>query len=126
MSTDSGQRLWAARGATVARNDADAIVAGTEELMLELMKRNELEPARMVSCLFTVTSDLNAEFPAVAARKIGLDTVPLLCAREVDVPGSMKGVIRVMVHFYGPANHAPAHTYLGETQKLRADLESAQ
>jgi chorismate mutase len=126
MSTDSGQRLWAVRGATVARNDADAIVARTEELMLELMKRNELEPARMVSCLFTVTSDLNAEFPAVAARKIGLDTVPLLCAREVDVPGSMKGVIRVMVHFYGPANHAPAHTYLGETQKLRADLESAQ
>ena len=125
MSADQ-ERLWAVRGATVARNDAMAIVAATEELMRELMSRNELDPERMVSCLFTVTSDLNAEFPAVAARKVGLDSVPLLCAREVDVPGAMKGVIRVMVHFYGPAELKPTHTYLGETQKLRSDLESAQ
>ena len=110
----------------MARNDAMAIVAATEELMRELMSRNELDPERMVSCLFTVTSDLNAEFPAVAARKVGLDSVPLLCAREVDVPGAMKCVIRVMVHFYGPAELKPTHTNLGETQKLRSDLESAQ
>jgi chorismate mutase len=126
MSADHGQRLWAVRGAAAARNDADAIVAATEELMRELMKRNELGPEQMVSCLFTVTSDLNAEFPAVAARQVGLDSVPLLCAREVDVPGAMKGVIRVMVHFYGPGDHKPTHTYLGETQRLRSDLESAQ
>jgi chorismate mutase len=126
MNADQADRLWAVRGATVARNDAAAIVSATEELMRELMSRNDLDPDRMVSCLFTVTSDLNAEFPAVAARKVGLESVPLLCAREVDVPGAMKGVIRVMVHFYGPANLHPTHTYLGETQKLRSDLESAQ
>jgi chorismate mutase len=126
MSVDQGDRLWAVRGATVSRNDSGTIVAATEELMRELMSRNELGAEKMVSCLFTVTSDLNAEFPAVAARKVGLDSVPLLCAREVDVPGAMKGVIRVMVHFYGPAELKPTHTYLGETQKLRSDLESAQ
>lgn len=126
MSTDRGDRLWAVRGATLARNDSAAIVSATEELMNELMSRNELDPERMVSCLFTVTSDLNAEFPAVAARQVGLESVPLLCAREVDVPGAMKGVIRVMVHYYAPAEHRPTHTYLGETQKLRSDLESAQ
>jgi chorismate mutase len=126
MSPDREQRLWAVRGATVARNDAHAIVGATEELMRELMQRNQLDPEQMVSCLFTVTSDLNAEFPAVAARRVGLDAVPLLCACEVDVPGAMKGVIRVMVHFYGPPDYEPAHTYLGDTQNLRADLTSAQ
>jgi len=79
-----------------------------------------------VSCLFTSTDDLNAEFPAVAARRLGLDQVPLLCNRELDVPGAMRGVIRVMVHYYGPEGHSPAHTYLGEAQQLRADLHSAQ
>ncbi len=126
MSVDQGDRLWAVRGATESRNNADAIVSATEELMRELMQRNDLAPERMVSCLFTVTEDLNAEFPAVAARRVGLDSVPLLCAREVDVPGAMKGVIRVMVHFYGPRDQRPTHTYLGHTQKLRDDLDSAQ
>ena len=80
----------------------------------------------MVSCLFTTTEDLDAEFPAVAARNLGLDAVPLLCCREIPVPGSMPRVIRVMLHFYAPAGHVPAHAYLGEAQKLRADLEAAQ
>ena len=75
-------RLWAVRGATRRRsNDPEKIVEATEELMRELMSRNELTPERMVSCIFTSTHDLNAEFPAVAARKIGLETVPLLCAQ---------------------------------------------
>ena len=56
----------------------------------------------MVSCLFTTTADLDAEFPAVAARQLGLDTVPLLCCREIPVPGSMERVIRVMLHYYAP------------------------
>ena len=59
--------------------------------MRELITRNELEPERMVSCIFTSTHDLNAEFPAAAARKLGLDSVPLLCAQEIDVPGAMPG-----------------------------------
>ncbi|MGH2963021.1 MAG: chorismate mutase, partial [Solirubrobacterales bacterium] len=98
----------------------------TEELMGELLGRNRLEPEALVSCIFTLTGDLDAEFPAVAARRVGLDSVPLLCAREVPVPGSMARVIRVLVHYYAAADHAPAHTYLGVTQELRSDLEAAQ
>jgi chorismate mutase len=120
-------RLWAVRGATkVGRNNPDAILAGTEELMRELMLRNDLSPDRMVSCIFTSTHDLNAEFPAVAARKVGLEGVPLLCAEEIDVPGAMVSVIRVLVHYYAPADHEPTHTYLGEAQELRDDLGAAQ
>ena len=121
------ERLYAVRGAIRAsRNDVNAILDATEELLRELISRNELQPERMVSCLFTATDDLNAEFPAVAARRLGLETVPLLCTQELDVPGAMRGVIRVMLHYYAPDDHSPAHTYLGDAQKLRADLHSAQ
>ena len=120
-------RLWAVRGATkVERNDPSQILSMTEELMRELLSRNELEPERIVSCIFTSTHNLNAEFPAVAARNLGLNNVPLLCAQEIDVPGSMPGVVRVLVHYYAPADHAPAHTYIGDAQALRTDLEAAQ
>jgi chorismate mutase len=120
-------RLWAVRGAAkVASNDQDAVLAATEELMRELIERNGLERERIVSCIFTSTHDLNAEFPAVAARELGLDAVPLLCAQEIDVPGAMRSVIRVLVHYYAPSGHEPAHTYLGEAQTLRSDLHAAQ
>jgi chorismate mutase len=122
-----GERLWAVRGAVQAEsNDVEAILDATEALIRELMSRNALEGEQMVSCVFTTTEDLNAEFPAVAARRLGLDAVPLLCARELDVPGAMRSVIRVLVHYYAPADHAPAHTYLGEAQALRSDLRAAQ
>lgn len=121
------QRLFAVRGAVqAAANEPAAITAATEELMRELIERNRLEPEAMVSCLFTTTDDLDAEFPATAARGLGLTSVPLLCCREIPVPGSMPRVIRVMLHFYAPAGHAPAHVYVGEAQKLRADLSAAQ
>ena len=121
------ERLYAVRGATtVPRNDVDAILDATEELLRELMARNALDGERMVSCLFTSTDDLNAEFPAVAARRLGLHHVPLLCTRELDVPGAMRSVIRVLLHYYAPEGHSPSHTYLGEAQNLRADLQSAQ
>jgi chorismate mutase len=120
-------RLWAVRGATKAEsNDAAVIVEATEELMRELISRNDLTPDTVVSCIFTCTHDLNAQFPAVAARNLGLDKVPLLCAQEVDVPGAMPSVIRTLVHYYGPADHTPAHAYLGEAQELRSDLKAAQ
>jgi chorismate mutase len=120
-------RLWAVRGATKSRsNNPETIVEATEELMRELIARNELTPERIVSCIFTSTHDLNAEFPAVAARNLGLNTVPLLCAQEVDVPGAMVSVIRALVHYYAPPDHTPAHTYLGEAQELRSDLKAAQ
>jgi chorismate mutase len=121
------QRLFAVRGAVQAEaNEAAAIRAASAELVGELIERNSLAPESMVSCVFTCTGDLDAEFPAVAARELGLDSVPLLCAREIDVPGSMPRVIRVMAHYYAPADHRPNHTYLGEAQNLRADLEAAQ
>jgi chorismate mutase len=120
-------RLWAVRGATKARsNDPEQIIRATEELVRELLARNELSPARLVSCIFTSTHDLNAEFPAVAARNLGLEEVPLLCAQEIDVPGSMPSVIRALVLYYAPPDHTPVHTYLGEAQKLRPDLRAAQ
>jgi chorismate mutase len=120
-------RLFAARGAVqAAANERDAILDATEELMRDLIDRNELDPGDMVSCIFTTTEDLDAEFPAAAARRIGLDAVPLMCSREIPVPGSMPRVIRVMLHFYAAPEHVTAHVYLGEAQKLRTDLEAAQ
>ncbi len=120
-------RLFAVRGASQAlANSAAAITSAAEELVAALIERNQLRPEAMISCLFTVTNDLDAEFPAVAARNLGLDSVPLLCAREIDVPGSMPRVIRVMIHYYAPPTHRPAHAYLGDTKRLRSDLEAAQ
>jgi chorismate mutase len=121
------QRLFALRGAnSVARNDADAILTATDVLLREMMARNALEPDAIVSCIFTLTDDLNAQFPAVAARALGFDRVPLLCAREVPVPGSLPRVIRVLVHYYAPEDHVARHVYLGEAKVLRSDLEAAQ
>ncbi len=121
------QRLFAVRGAVQAgANDADSILSATGELMRELIGRNELTPEGMVSCIFTATDDLDAEFPAVAARAAGLEAVPLLCCREIPVPGSMPRVIRAMVHYYAAAGHIPQHVYLGATQALRSDLHAAQ
>lgn len=121
------ERLFAVRGAVQAEaNTEQAILVATGDLMRELIGRNGLEPEAMVSCLFTTTDDLDAEFPAVAARDLGLTAVPLMCCREIPVPGSMPRVIRVMLHFYAPEGHEPEHVYVGEAQKLRTDLHAAQ
>jgi chorismate mutase len=121
------QRLFALRGAVQAEaNDREAILAATGELMRTLIERNSLEGDDMVSCIFTTTADLDAEFPAVAARQLGLNTVPLLCTREIPVPGSMERVIRVLLHYYAPEDVEPVHAYVGATQALRADLDAAQ
>jgi chorismate mutase len=121
------RRLFALRGAVQAEeNSRDAILAATAELMRTMIERNSLEADDMVSCIFTTTADLDAEFPAVAARQLGLDTVPLLCTREIPVPGSMERVIRVMLHYYADAEAKPVHVYVGATQALRADLNAAQ
>jgi len=121
------ERLYALRGAaSVEVNTAEAILAATEELMRELIARNELEIDQFVDCIFTTTADLNAEFPALAARRIGFERVPLLCTREIDVPGSLPMVIRVLAHYYAPSGHVARHVYLGEARSLRADLDAAQ
>ena len=120
-------RLFALRGATtVDANEPAAIFAATEELMRAIMERNAIVPADVVSCIFTMTDDLDAEFPAVAARGLGFQRVPLLCAREVPVPGALRGVIRVLIHYYADETHRATHVYLGEARTLRTDLESAQ
>ena len=120
-------RLYALRGATsVPANDRDAILAATDELMRAILERNGLAPEDLVSCIFTLTEDLDAEFPAVAAREMGLSAVPLLCAREVPVPGALPRVIRVLIHCYREAGHDAQHVYLGEAAALRLDLSGAQ
>ena len=120
-------RLYALRGATsVDRNESQAILGATEWLLREIMKRNDLHPSDVISCIFTLTEDLDAEFPAVAARNIGFSAVPLLCAREVPVPNSMPRIIRILMHYYAPDLHDPRHVYLGEARDLRLDLEGAQ
>ncbi|MGH2872977.1 MAG: chorismate mutase [Solirubrobacteraceae bacterium] len=120
-------RLFALRGAnSVEANEAGAILDGTTALIRELMDRNSLAPDSMVSCIFTVTDDLNAQFPAVAARALGMDRVPLLCAREVPVPGAMPRVVRLLLHYYASEDHSPRHVYLGAARALRSDLEAAQ
>lgn len=120
-------RLYALRGATsVDADERQAILDATEALMRELLQRNGLQAGDLVSCLFTLTQDLHAEFPAVAAREMGLSAVPLMCAQELAVEGAMPRIIRVMVHCYLPDGLEPQHVYLGEARRLRLDLEGAQ
>ncbi len=120
-------RLRALRGAiTVEANEAEEILDATRELVREVIERNDLSREDLVSCIFTCTEDLDAEFPAVAARRMGLDDVPLLCAREIGVPGALPRVIRLMVHCYAPVDAPARHVYLREAVALRRDLESAQ
>jgi chorismate mutase len=124
---EDNQRLFALRGAiSVGDNTEQAILTGTRELVEAIMERNELAPEQMVSCVFSATTDLNAQFPAVAARDLGLSRVPLLCTQEIEVPGALPRVIRVLLHYYAAAGHAPQHVYLREARSLRGDLEAAQ
>jgi chorismate mutase len=120
-------RLRALRGAiTVDANDRDAILDGTEELVRAVMERNSLAPDDIVSCIFTLTGDLDAAFPAEAARRLGLSSVPLLCAREIDVEGALPRVIRLMLHCYADDGAPLQHVYLRDAVSLRRDLEAAQ
>jgi len=119
-------RLFALRGAnSVEANDASSILSATDVLMRELMERNALAGEAMVSCIFTLTDDLDAEFPAVAARAIGFEDVALLCAREIPVPGSLPRCVRVLLHVEtSRARSEMRHAYLREAILLRQDLLS--
>jgi chorismate mutase len=120
-------KLKALRGATtVEDNVPEAILEATEELVRAVMERNSLDADRMVSCIFTCTEDLDAEFPAVAARRLGLDDVPLLCAQEIAVPGALPRVIRLLLHCYADEDARLQHVYLRDAVALRRDLEGAQ
>lgn len=88
------------RGATtVPANERAAILSGTRELLEEIVRLNGLEPADIASVWFTVTPDLDAEFPAFAAREIGWTDVPLICGREIPVPGALERCVRVLIHW---------------------------
>lgn len=108
----SPQRLWAVRGAiTLDEDTREQVVTRTQTLLKELLSRNAIDPADVVSVIFTATPDIHTEFPAAAARLMGLQGLPLLCARELDVDSALAVplCIRVLVHFYGEARPQPAY-----------------
>ncbi len=109
------------RGATqIAANTVQAMEEAVVELCQEIERRNEIGPKDIVWAIFTVTHDLDADFPARAARVAGWHEVPMICSREIPVPGSMPHVVRVLLHVDtpGPRNHV----YLRGAQALRPDL----
>jgi chorismate mutase len=114
----------AVRGAVqVTSNERGEILAGTAELVTEVMSRNELSTDDVISVIFTSTPDLTAEFPALAARKLGFQEVPLLCAAEIDVPGAMPHVVRLMMHIETIKPRAALqHVYLHGAAALRLDI----
>jgi len=123
MSTLPLPRLRGFRGATtVERNDAEEILAATDELVRVLVRANNLQPEDIVSALFTVTTDLTATFPARAARRLGWDQVAILHTTEIPVPGSLPRCIRVLVHAYSDLSQSEIkHCYLREATALRPD-----
>ncbi len=116
--------MRAARGAIrVPEDSADTLLGATERLLGTMVQRNDVETGDIVSVFFTVTDDLRSAFPAEAARRMGLGGVPLMCAQEIPVEGSMPGVVRILMHFHTPrAQSAVAHAYLDGAESLRDDL----
>ena len=114
----------AIRGAVqVDADEREAILEGTTELVSEVMTRNDLVPDDVISVIFTVTPDLTTEFPALAARKIGFQDVPLLCATEIPVPGALPRVVRLMMHVDTQRPRREIHhVYLRGAAALRLDI----
>ena len=120
------ERLRAIRGAiTVDGDSPDQVLSATTVLLDDMIARNALGTYDMVSLIFTVTDDIRSQFPAVAAREMGLAAVPLLCATEIPVPGSLPMCIREMLHAYMPSGRAAVHSYLRDAVRLRDDLADA-
>ncbi|RPJ21606.1 MAG: chorismate mutase [Chloroflexi bacterium] len=117
------------RGATtVSADDPDAILQATREVLEAILDENEgMHPEDVASAIFTVTDDLVSTFPAQAARQMGWGLVPMMCAREIPVPGSLPHVIRVLVHWNTEIPQSEVkHVYLRDAVKLRPDLVAAQ
>ena len=114
----------AIRGAVqVDADEREAILEGTTDLVSHVMTRNDLAPDDVISVLFTVTPDLRSEFPALAARKIGFQDVPLLCATEIPVPGALPRVVRLMMHVETDRPRREIqHVYLRGAAALRLDI----
>ncbi|MGH9104330.1 MAG: chorismate mutase [Acidimicrobiales bacterium] len=118
------RHVRALRGATTVDEDTVAQVAQrTQALLAEMVARNEVDHADIISVIFTVTDDVHCMFPATAARAVGFGDVPLLCARELDVNGSQARCIRVMMHVEtARGRDALHHVYLEGARGLRDDL----
>ena len=117
------------RGAiTVAADEPDLVLQATRELLEEILAENVgMQPEDIASAIFTVTDDLTSTFPAQAARQMGWDMVPMLCAREIPVPSSLPRVIRLLVHWNTEIPQSEIkHVYLRDAVKLRPDLVAAQ
>jgi chorismate mutase len=114
----------AVRGATqVDADDRDQVLAATSELLAEVLGRNGLTGDDLISVVFTATPDLHSEFPAYAARQMGITDVPLLCAAEIDVPGALPRVLRLLAHVETERARADLrHVYLRGAAALRTDL----
>lgn len=114
----------AIRGAIqVESNTVDGIHSAVKELLSAMLSANDLKASEVISVIFTATPDLNADFPAAAARDIGFGAVPLICASEIDVPGALSHVIRVMLHCNTTAKIEDiSHIYLNGAMALRRDL----
>jgi chorismate mutase len=121
------EKLWlrGIRGAVnVDMNERSSILKATMQLLKKIVSENEVEVEEIVSVFLTTTKDINAEFPAYALREMGWKYVPVLCVQEIDVPGSLKRVIRVLVNAYvNKTQKEIKHQYLGKTINLRPDLK---
>lgn len=117
------------RGATTAEEDSPAAVqAATRELLQEVLRSNSITDFEEIGAIiFTTSPDLTATFPAEAARHIGMSQVPLLCASEIAVPGSMPRCIRILLHWNTERKQGEiVHVYLRDARRLRPDMASAQ
>ncbi|HEY0168254.1 MAG TPA: chorismate mutase [Jatrophihabitans sp.] len=114
----------AVRGAIqVELDERQVILDGVSELVKEVMSRNQIEPDQLISILFTATPDLKSEFPAYAARQLGLIDVPLMCASEIAVPGALPRTLRLLAHFDTELRRGEIrHVYLRGAAALRTDL----
>ena len=114
----------AVRGATQVDQDVrDQVLDATTELLTAVLERNDLRSEDLISVVFTATPDLHSEFPAYAARQMGITDVPLLCAAEIDVPGAMPRVLRLLAHVETALSREDVrHVYLRGAAQLRTDL----
>ncbi|QNU65318.1 chorismate mutase [Ruminiclostridium herbifermentans] len=116
----------AVRGAiTVFENAKESILEGTKELLVEMINRNEIDNESIISVIFSVTNDLNATFPAIAARELGWNDISLMCTNEINVPKSLEKCIRVLIHFNTEKkNNEINHVYLKGATVLRPDISN--
>jgi chorismate mutase len=124
MQGSGGPNVRAVRGAIrVASDDAESVLASTTRLLEAVLERNGISTPDIVSVFFTATPDLRSVFPAEAARRMGLGSVPLMCAQEMDVEGAMTRVVRILLHFHTSRSQTEvAPAYLDGAESLRDDL----